>query len=157
MTTIKPVSESLIYFDRALWIVDNAIIQDLPALDDCGQPIPGAPPVPGSGQLAHEYLEELMRRSPRGRSRRGLTTRLWLTLYVAGAFHGSAGIKGMHNLATGILPRDTQWDLDILQLIDGTVVPLSQKQLYNMNRAFDKALDPRADDLTDDERTLRKA
>ena len=108
------VNEGLTFLDKALWVVDHATITDLPLIDEAGAITPGSSQeVPGAGRLAHEVLTEVIRRSPRGVSRQGLTTRLWLVLQTVVAFEGTASIKGMHSFATGRIPRDLQWELGI--------------------------------------------
>ncbi len=142
MNTVEQILTNL---DRATWVVDNAVIHDLPQVDDRGKIIPGSSQgVPGAGVLAHEYLAKVIRRDGRGVARRGLTTRLFLILQITAAFEGTAGIRSMHALATGCLPRELKWELDILTRdpITDAVHELSDKQLYRMGDAIHLALDP---------------
>ena len=153
------VAERLTWLDKALWVVDHAVIADLPTIDDRGKVVPETTQgVPGAGRLAHEVLAETIRRSPRGCYRRGLTPRLWLALLIAAAFEGSANVTAMYALATGSLPREMQWELGILTTHPRTGKPtmLTAKQLYTMGDAIDRALDPYASDDEED-RARREA
>lgn len=161
MTIVPDAKDILTALDRALWVIDHAIITDLPKIDETGQIIANSTGhVPGAGQLAHVYLASLLRTSSRGLKRRGLTVRLWLALQITAAItHGTAGTRSLHTIATGNLPRPLQWDLGILT--SSTQIPapkmLTEKQMYKMNLAVTGALDPHAKDLTADEQTLRQA
>jgi hypothetical protein len=151
------VAEIRTNFERALWVVDHAVIRSLPKIDEFGNPLPGAPVQPE--RLAHEVLAEAIRVSRRGVPRRGLTVRLWLALLIAAAFDGSATTAAMFDLATGQLPRDLQWELQILVCHGkrGQIRMLTVKQLYNMGELITKHLGPAAADLTETERARRVA
>jgi len=151
------VAEIRTNFERALWVVDHAVIRSLPKIDEFGSPLPGAPVQPE--RRAHEVLAEAIRVSRRGVPRRGLTVRLWLALLIAAAFDGSATTAAMFDLATGQLPRDLQWELQILVCHGkrGQIRMLTVKQLYNMGELITKHLGPAAADLTETERARRVA
>jgi hypothetical protein len=144
-------------FERALWVVDHATIRSLPPIDEHGNVLPGGPVLPE--RLAHEVLAEAIRVSQRGVSRRGLSVRLWLALQIAAALDGSATTAAMLDLATGQLPRDLQWEMQILVADgkSGKVRTLTAKQLYNLGELITKHLDPAAADLADTERAQRVA
>jgi hypothetical protein len=90
-------------------------------------------------------LAEAIRVSQRGVSRRGLSVRLWLALEIAAALDGSVTTAAMLDLATGQLPRDLQWEMQILVADgkSGNVRTLTAKQLYNLGELITKHPQPR--------------
>lgn len=166
--------QNLTTMDRALWIVDHAVITPSNINPD-GTAGSSATPIRVAGTprlddlvdaeggfhrrvVAVDVLEALARTNTRGRSRQGLTARLWLALLIAAGADGQHTVTSMHAFATGNLPRETQWELGILHTAGGTKVrELTVKQLYNFNAAITKNLDTNTDfGLTEQETTRRE-
>jgi hypothetical protein len=151
------VTDVLTLLERVLWVVDNARIPDRPHVADDGTVTPDREA--GEGPLVVDALEAAIRPDRRGVRRVGLSPRLWLTLLIMSAWVGQTTIANMYKIATGLLPRETQWELGILtrDRKSGQVRMLTEKQLYtfaeNINRHVDT--DPRFG-LDDDEIARRE-
>jgi hypothetical protein len=143
------VEQIITGLERALWIVDHAVIADRPSVDTFGRV--GPDHRPSAPQPVAEVLERHIRPTKRGVRRVGLTPRLWLALLILAAYDGHATIARMYSLATGNLPREMKWQLGILtnDPKSGRVRELTAKQLYVMAEKITEHLD------LDPNRTIR--
>jgi hypothetical protein len=135
------VTDVLTLLERVLWVVDNARMPARPHVADDGTVTPDREA--GEGPLVVDAVEAAIRPDRRGVRRVGLTPRLWLTLLIMSAWVGQTTIANMYKIATGLLPRETQWELGVLtrDRKSGQVRMLTEKQLYtfaeNINRFLD--------------------
>lgn len=141
-TTSLP--DLLTFIERATWIVDNAVIVDLPEVDLNGQIVPGTG-TPGAGRPLVAELEARLRDDPRGINREGLTVRLYLILLITCAWLRRVWVSDMYTLATGMLPVEVQRELGILYWTSRRgpkrLRQIEAKQLYDLAGVFRKKLD----------------
>jgi hypothetical protein len=137
----QTVEATITALEHALWVIDHALIIDRPSVDERGKPDPHHRPAPPRSII--DVLEEAIRPTKRGVTRRGLTVRLWLALLIVAARSGRATIAHMHEIATGNLPRQMQWQLGILTQdpANGGARQLTAKQLYGMAEKITEHLD----------------